>query len=157
MRIALVETAGFANRAVAAVHRIGQDELRPVRLQQAPAFDRGVGREAERDAVAAGRAEHGVGDAGVARGRIEEHAARLERARALAVEDHRQRGAILDRSPRVLRLELRIDLDARSRLEPSQADERRAPDQRRGVRDVADRCFDHRVHKNKKARETTRA
>jgi hypothetical protein len=85
-------------------------------------------------------AEHRVGDAGVARRRVEQDAIAVELALPLALENHRERGAVLDRSAGILRLELRVDLDAWPRLEAAQADEWRPADQARERRDVAGRC-----------------
>jgi hypothetical protein len=134
VRLALVEAACLANGPVASLHRIGQDQIRAIRIQQVLAFGGGIRGYAQGHAVPAGGTEHGVRNAGVAGGGIEEHPARLERPSALAVEDHRERGAILDGSARIARLELGVELDAGLGFEPAQSDERRPPDQCRDTR-----------------------
>ena len=71
----------------------------------------GVGRQAQLDLVAAVGADHGVGDAGVAAGGIENDAAMIQLAGALAVEHHIQRCAVFDRAAGVEVLGLAEDLD----------------------------------------------
>ena len=63
--------AGFEDRAVGGEARIRQDQFGPIGAEQVFALLVGVARQAEVDFVAHRCAEHGVGDAGVARGRIE--------------------------------------------------------------------------------------
>ena len=57
-----------------------------------------------------------------------------EQPAALAVLDHRERGAILHRAAGVVELELRVDLDPGLRLEGLETDERRIADSGSGGR-----------------------
>ena len=69
------QLAGLADGAVGAVGGVGPDDLGAVGCEVALALVRDVGRHAEGDGEAHGRAEHGVGDAGVAAGGVEKAAA----------------------------------------------------------------------------------
>ena len=59
------------------------------------AFGRGAGGKAELDAVAERGADHGVGDSGVAAGRVENYFAGAQLAGAFAFANHGIGGAIL--------------------------------------------------------------
>jgi hypothetical protein len=61
--------------------------------------------------------------AGVAGCRLEQMPSRLELAGSFSRLDHRLRDAILDRSGRILTLELAVDLDRRLRRDPRQLHE----------------------------------
>ena len=147
IRIGLVDAPHLADRAVGPFQRIGEDDVGPVRAEDALPFGRDVLRDAQADAVTARRADHRVGDAGVAGGRVEDDPALLEAAGAFALEDHPQCGAILDRAARVLPLGLGVQLHAGGHIafEAAQAHERRVADQvdnrvvrgRRGSADLA--------------------
>src|SRR5204862_1570749 len=69
-------------------------------------------------------------DAGVAAGRLEQLAPRLELPRRFGGLDHRLRDAVLDRAGRVLSLELGVNADA---ADGTELDERRVPDQAEDV------------------------
>ena len=79
--------AHFANRAVGAFERVGQHELGAERPQNQLALRARVFRQAQLDFVSARRADHRVGDAGVARRRIEDRQAGRQRARGFAVRE----------------------------------------------------------------------
>ncbi len=66
------QLAGFADGAVGAVGGVGPDDLGSVGGEKALALGRDVGGHAEGDGEAQRRAEHGVGDAGVAAGGVEQ-------------------------------------------------------------------------------------
>ena len=91
---------------------IAENHLRAVGLQNPLALLGGVGRQHELHLVPAVGADHGVGDAGVAAGGIENRAARGSAAGALAIENHIQRRAVFHRSAGVEVLGLGEDLDA---------------------------------------------
>jgi hypothetical protein len=68
-------------------------------------------------------------DAGVARGRLDDRAARLELSLALGLLDHREADPVLDRAARVEELELGEDPRMARRREPFEPDDRRAADE----------------------------
>src|SRR3972149_4151355 len=107
----------------------GEDALRAVQLEQAPALGGRALRHHARERVALHLRDHREGDASVPARRLEELASRYELTSRLGVLDHRLRDTVLDRAGRVLALELRVDLDVRARREPLELDERRAADQ----------------------------
>ena len=71
-----------------------------------PAFDRKVFRHHQHHAVAHHRRRHRQRDAGVAAGRLDQRVAGLDLAALLGAPDHRQRRPVLDRSRRIVALEL---------------------------------------------------
>ena len=73
---------------------------------------RGVVGQAELDLISFVCADHGVGDAGVAAGGIEDDFAGGELAGALAFQDHVEGGAVLDGAAGIEKLGLGVDLDA---------------------------------------------
>src|SRR6185503_7860330 len=79
-------------------------------------------------AVAARVADEREADAGVARGALDDHAAGLEHAAALGVEDDVERGAVLHRAAGVEELGLSEDVAAGALGGAAQADERRVAD-----------------------------
>src|ERR1700751_676207 len=89
-------------RTVRALAWIGIEDACPVSLQDALAFRRNVLRHAQCNGDALSGADHGIGDAGVAAGRVEQHLARLQLAGAQRFRDDARRGAILHRSPWVV-------------------------------------------------------
>ena len=94
--------------------RVGEHELGAVGAQDPLALGRDVLRHAELHPVAARGADHRVGDAGVARRRVEDRLARRQqRRRARPSRIMRSGGAVLDRPARVLPLGLGVQLDAR--------------------------------------------
>ena len=127
----------LADRAVRALERIGQHQLRAIRPQHALAFRRDVVRHAQPHRYAERGAEHRVGNAGVARGRVEQGLARRQRAAGQPLEHHPPRRPILHGPARVGELRLAVELDAGLvQLDPVEPDERSAPDQveqRRGA------------------------
>ena len=102
----------------------------PNALQNPLALGRDVLRHAQPHAIAARRADHRVGDAGVARRRVEDDLVARQRARPLAVGNHPGRRPILHRAAGILPLGLGVELDvAQTRLEARQADQGRIADQ----------------------------
>ena len=99
--------------------------------QAAPLDAHAVGHD-EDDRVALDGADHRQADARVARGRLDDRRARLERARRLCRLDHRDGDPVLDRAARVRALALDVDVVARAE-QPVDADVRRVAD---GVQDV---------------------
>src|SRR6185436_12556464 len=60
VRFALVSTTGFADRAVAAFHRIGEDEIGTEDIEQLLALSRDVGGHTQHHAIPAGGTDHRV-------------------------------------------------------------------------------------------------
>ena len=133
-----VKLLRLEERAIAPLRRIGQHQFRAVRLEQRLALDTGVGRHEQLDVVTAPRADHGVGDAGVAAGGVEDGALVIQLAQTLAVQDHVQRRTVLHRPAQVEILRFGVELDPRQpRRDPVQLQQRRIADgleQRLGVR-----------------------
>src|SRR5437762_2621875 len=86
--------------------------------------------------VAAHRRRHRERNAGVARRRLDQRIAGLDRTASFRLEDHRQRGAILDRSGGIVALELRQQHIVRLARQALQPNERR----------IADGAFDGLIH-----------
>ena len=84
-------------------------------------------------AVALARRGDGQPDAGVARGRLDDRAARLELPLALGLLDHREADPVLDRAARVQVLELGEDAGVARRREPVEPYDRREPTSSRRV------------------------
>ena len=97
---------------VVALGRLGgdvgraQDDLGAVRAQELLLLGGLLVGHHEDAAVALERGRDGQAVAGVAGGRLDDRAARLEQAGALGRLDHRQADAVLDRAARVEHLEL---------------------------------------------------
>jgi hypothetical protein len=108
----------------------------PLSHQPAPFDAHAVGHH-QHEPVALHRSHHRQPDAGVARGRLDDRAARLQRARGLGGLDHRQRDAVLDRSARIGALGLDPHLALAEQA--AHADVRRAAD------GVEDRVGSHAV------------
>ena len=121
-----VELPGFADGAVGAFGRVGQDQLCPVSLENSLALQAGVGRQAEPYPVAAGRAQQSVGDAGVAGGGVQNNLAGGELPAALAFQNHVERRAVFDRAAGVEPLRLEVELHLRELApHPRHAQQRR--------------------------------
>jgi hypothetical protein len=129
------------------------DDLGAERPQQGDLLARHLVRHHEDAAVAALRRDLGQTDPGIARRRLDDGAARPQKALALGRLDHGQPDAILDRSARVEVLELREQARAATRLHSRQPHDRRAADQvedrrklphggdrSRGLPEGADQC-----------------
>ena len=93
VRIGVVDFADLADRAVRTLVGGRQHEFGAVGFQDALALDRGVDRQAELHLVAARRADHGVGDAGVAAGGVDQGLVAGQLAGTLAVQNHVERRA----------------------------------------------------------------
>ena len=100
---------GPAHRAVGALRARRGDDLGAPDLEQLATLDRHVLGQHDLDRVALELGDHGHGDAGVARRRLDERLARGQRAVGLGLGDHLQGDAILDRAGRVLALHLGQD------------------------------------------------
>ena len=107
-----IAAPGLDDRAVRAVHRIGEHQLGAVGGQDPLAFGAGARRQAQRHRKPQRGADHRVGNPGVARRGVEQSLAGTERARADALEDHVAGGAVLDRAARIARFELAVQLEA---------------------------------------------
>src|SRR5207245_1992438 len=106
------ELADKEDRAVRALAGLAINDLGAVGRDQGLALGAHIARHYELDAVTLGRADQRICDAGVAGGRVDDRLLVRERATPLAVLDHRERRAILDRSARVEPLGLGVDLEA---------------------------------------------
>ena len=95
-------------------------------LHQATPLHRHRLRHHQDQAIAFHRCHHREADAGVARRRFDDHAARLEPPVGFGRLDHRERDAVLDRSSRIG--PLRLDPDGGLREQPADANMRRAAD-----------------------------
>jgi hypothetical protein len=80
------------------LQRISLNDLGAVKLQDSFAFGAGIGRQAKSHAISTGRSQHGIRNPGVPAGRIENYLSGMKPAAALTIENHRERGAILDRT-----------------------------------------------------------
>ncbi len=103
---------GFADGAVGAFGGIGPEDLGPIRVEDAFALGRDIRGHAERDGEGKSRAEHGVGDAGVAAGGVEEANAGAELLALEGVQDDGGGGAVLDGAAGVGPLRFAEDLNA---------------------------------------------
>ena len=92
------------NRAVRALQRVSKDELDVISAQNGDPLLADVLRQVKLDAIALGRADHGVGDAGVAAGAVEDDLARAQVAFRFGAADDAISGAVLDAAARVLPL-----------------------------------------------------
>jgi len=86
-------------------------------------------RDHDGGAIAERTADHGQTDAGVARGALDDPPARLQQAAPLGVADNPERGAVLNRLPRVQELRLAQNLASGGLAGALQPDERRVADQ----------------------------
>jgi hypothetical protein len=106
----------------------GQVDFGAERLQVQDFFDRHLVGHHQHHAVALDARHQRQADAGVARGRLDHHAARLQAAVRLGRGDHRHADPVLDRSARVLRLELEEQL-AKAGVDAGDLHQRRVADQ----------------------------
>src|ERR1700686_2272177 len=95
---------GHANGAVRTIGRIGIKNVGAVALQDLLTLPRNIFRHAESDGESLGRAQHGIGDAGVAAGGVEQDLAGTQPTSASSFGDDVGRGTILDRSAGVIPL-----------------------------------------------------
>jgi hypothetical protein len=86
-----------------------EDELCTIGRHAGAALLRQVVRHDENHAVALHRCHHGQGDAGVAAGGFDQGVARMYLATRLGTRDHRQGRTVLDRTGRIIALELDQD------------------------------------------------
>ena len=120
---------GLGDRALHAEGGVGEDQLGAVGPQQRPALLGHRLRHREDDVVAAGGADQGERDAGVARGRLDDGAAGLELTGALRRVDDRDADAVLDRAGRVVELELGRDRGLGTVGDPVEAHQRGVADE----------------------------
>ena len=109
--------------------RVGEDELGAEGTEEGAALLRHRLRHGEHDVVASGGADHGEGDAGVARRRLDDRAAGLELTARLGGVDDGHPDAVLDGAGGVVELELRGDGRLRSVGDLVESDEWRVADQ----------------------------
>src|ERR1700691_1459409 len=88
------EFAGLADGAIGAVVRIGIDNVCSVNAQNLLAFGGNVLRHAERYGKSLSRAQHGIGNAGVAAGGVKQSSAGSELTAAAAFGNDVGRGAV---------------------------------------------------------------
>src|SRR6202158_4150437 len=93
-----------ANGAVRTIGRIGIKNVGAVALQDLLALPRSIFRNAKSDGESLGRAQHGIGDASVAAGGVEQDLAGTQPTSASSFGDDVGRGAILNRSAGVIPL-----------------------------------------------------
>ena len=128
LRMRGVKLSNLAESPVGALARIGQHQLGAQRPEDELALLAGVGGQAELYLVASGGADHGVADARVPAGRVEDGLPRGESAGALAFQNDVPRRAVLDGSPGIREFELQPDLDAGQIRGAVQPDQRRVAD-----------------------------
>ena len=132
------------DRAVRTLPGVAVHDLGAVSLHQRLALGADVAGHHQLDPVSLGPAEQGVSDTGVARGRVDDRLVVGQRSAALAVLDHRERGAVLDRPARIEPLGLGVDLHA-GELALEHADAQ----QRRVAHEPRDPCPARASHVNK--------
>ena len=82
--VGLIDFAAFADGSVRPLGRVGEHHFRSIGLQDPLTLERGIGRQAQFHVVMLRRGDHGVCDAGVAAGGIENDKVVLQHSRALA-------------------------------------------------------------------------
>ena len=100
---------GTCDRAGHPIRGRREHDVRAVRTQDVPTLEAHVLRHHEHAAVAADRSDHREADAGVAAGGFDDGRARAQTTRALGLDDHGQRRAILHAACRVHELALAPD------------------------------------------------
>src|SRR4029077_21109494 len=98
IRMLDIEFARHADRAIGSVAGICIDDVRAVGVQDSLPFLRNIFRHAERNWNALGGADHGVGNASVAAGGVEQNLAGSYPSAAFCLGDDVGRGAVLNRS-----------------------------------------------------------
>ena len=128
------QLANEVDGAVGAFSRIAVNNLGAVSRDERLALRAHVARHDQLDRIAFGRPDHRVCDAGIAGGRVDERLVGSKSTAPLAVFDHGQRGAVLDRPAGIEPLGLRVDLHSRELgFEHADAQERRVSDQSRDL------------------------
>jgi hypothetical protein len=103
---------GSVDRARHALFLGGQVEFRAISQHQAAALEAHALGHDQDQFIAFDRRDHRKADSGVARGRLDDRAARLELTAPLRVFDHRERDSILDRAARIRPLRFHPDFGA---------------------------------------------
>ena len=127
------EVLGQRDRTVRAERSGRVDDLGAEQRRHLAALVGDVVGHDEGDPVAPPASDHGEGDAGVARRRLEDDRVRAEQPARLEVLDEVLGDPILDRACRVHELELGEDPDGRVRRHPWDFDERRVADRAEDV------------------------
>jgi hypothetical protein len=128
-RVALRELEREPDGAVRTLLARRVHDLGPVQAQEPAAFLRHVVRHDAGQRIAAKLRQERERDPGVAARRLEQAPPPLELAGRLGGVEHRLRDAVLDRAGGVLALQLREELDGRSRGEAGERDEGSRADQ----------------------------
>src|ERR1700684_1605072 len=110
------KVAGQANGSVRAFAGIGVENVCAVGCKNLLALDRNVGGHAESDGKAFGGAQHGVGDAGVSAGGIEQDFSCSKLTAAAALGDDVGGGAIFDGATGIVPFGLTQKCDSRQMI-----------------------------------------
>src|SRR4029079_8443242 len=102
-----------ADGPVRTICRIGVDNFRAIREQNSLALDRNILRHAQRDRKSLRRADHGISNASVSAGGIEENFAVGKFSSTASLSHDVPRGAVFDRSARVAPFGFTENLDVR--------------------------------------------
>jgi hypothetical protein len=122
------DLGGLLDSTAHALWAGGQNQLGPIGAEQGAAlFRHGLGHR-EDDLVAAGRSDHRESDSGVARGALDDGAARGQLARSLCSVDDGNAEAVFDAGRGVVELELREHGGAEPLGHAVQANQRSVPE-----------------------------
>ena len=124
--------ASHADGAVGAVTGVGINHVRAIRAQNLLALGGNILRHAQHDGKSLGRAQHGVGDAGVAAGGIEQGLTRAELAAESSFSNDVGSGAVFHRATGVVPFGLAQKCHGgQMRSEPIKAQQRSIADARK--------------------------
>ena len=124
---------GAGNCSLHAFFRGSEDELRAKEGEKGPALEAHTLWHGEGEAIALGSGDEGEGDAGIARGGLDDLGLRSEAAVALGGLDHCNADAVFDAAEGVKELRLEGDRGLRAVRDAVELDERRPAD---GAEDV---------------------
>ena len=106
LRVLGEDAPRLADGAIGTLQRARQHQRRAVRLQDPLSLLVGILGQAEFHGIAPSGADHRVGDPGIPGGGIQDRLVAGQAPGVLAVQDHVERGAVLDRAGRVVPLRL---------------------------------------------------